>query len=255
MATERKRKVEQAITAIQQRWGAGSIGHLTSQQAAPVPSISTGFPTLDAALGTGGIPQGRISEMISIPTAGMVTMALKTLANAQTQGQLAVYADLERTFDPGYAQRCGVDLDALVLVHPKDMAQATSILTDLVLNAGLGLLVCDLTPAAQAGEALAITLGRLVAPLSRTGGTLLFLTSLPAGGNAALEEVYPAHASIPHYAAVRMLVQKEQWIYGRHDISGYAAQVLIVKNKFAAPGRDVHIAITFDAADAAEETP
>jgi len=246
MTDEKKEKLELAISAIQKRWGTRIIGRSAQQAKKDFPSISTSFPQLDEALGIGGIPRGRISELIGIPTSGMATLALKIIAAAQEKGGTAVYLDLTRTFDPGYAWRCGVQLSHLTLIHPYTVQQSLAILSDFGINGGIDLLIFDMPLSLQNEPRTALklssTLGRLLAPLSKNESALLFLTSLPAESHAA----YPEQATLPHFATLRLQLSKERWLYKEQDVRGYEAQVLIAKNKLHTPGQNVRIDITFN---------
>jgi len=248
VTSDKNEKLQMALMGIQRRWGNTAIG-LVKRQPAAVPHISTGFSTLDEALGIGGLPRGRISEIIGVPTSGMATMALRIVANAQSHQGTAVYMDLERTFDPDYADRCGVNLHRLILVHPYNIHQALAMLPDFVTNGGIDILVVD-TPLGLHSEpyimrVLSTTLGRLIASLDRTGCILLFLTTLLPGSSPSLT-AYPQQATLPHYASVRLLIQKDRWLYRHQDIAGYEAQVVIAKNKLGATDRKAHITIMFD---------
>lgn len=249
MTDEKKEKLALAISAIQERWGARIIGRSTKQLDRDFPVIATSFSQLDTALGIGGIPRGRISELVGIPTSGMATLALKITAQAQAKGGTAVYLDMARTFDPDYARRCGVRLSHLTLIHPYSAPQALSILSDLAINGGIDLLIFDMPLSIQndprTGLKLTSTLGRLLSPLSKNDSTLLFLTSLPPQDNPAASP-YPEQATLPHFATIRLLLQKERWLYKQRDVRGYEAQVLIVKNKMSPPGQSVRISITFN---------
>lgn len=252
MAADRKDKLEQVISAIQRRWGAQVIGRSSEQMDAEIPHIASGFPELDAALGTGGIPRGRVSELMGVPTSGMTTVALKIMARVQAAEGTVAYIDLERSFDPDYARRCDVLLEHLVLIYPHSAGQALDMLPDFVHNGGFDLLICDMPAQVQqegrVARKLTSTLGRLLAPLSKSNTTLLFLTALTAYGKRPVMEtaVYPSQATLPHFATVRLLLQKERWLYRRRDVSGYEAQVIVVKNKLATPGKEVRIAITLN---------
>jgi recombination protein RecA len=247
MAAGKKRKLEATVTALRKRWGVRVIQRLGEEKERPVATVATGFPALDEALGGGGIPRGRISEIIGIPTSGMATLALKIVAHGQSSGT-AVYLDLERTLDPDYAARCGVDLQRLIIVRPYDERQALAILHDFVVGGGLSVLVFDapfrLLAEAGPAEALAQALGRILTPLARSDCALLFLTALPPNSAPSLD-AYPQHVALPHYTAVRLLIQRESWFYYRQDIHGYQAQVAIVKNKLGAAGGQVRLAIDF----------
>jgi recombination protein RecA len=246
----KKRKLELTISALQDRWGVQAIRQ--ASETAAVPHLPTGFALLDKALGLGGLPLGRISEISGVPTSGMATITLKTIAGAQAAGGTAVYVDLNRTFDPDYAARCGLALNQLLLVRPYDTRQGLLILQDFVLGGGMRVLVFDtsLPSITEPGPAQALSraLDRIIAPLGQTRCALLFLVSLPAGARASLARIdgYPANAVLPFYASVRLFVQRERWLYRRHDISGYRARVHIVKNKLGPSGKQISIAITLN---------
>lgn len=249
---EKKRKLEMTVAALQDRWGVRAVRRLRGKQATPIPHVPTGFPQLDEALGIGGLPRGRISEIVGAPTSGIATIALKIVASAQKQAGTAIYVDPEQTFDPDYAARCGLQLSQLVLVRPYDMRQALSIVQDFILGGDVNILVFDtpfgLLSEPQQAQLLATALGRLIAPLGRTNCALLFLTSLPPESSFPEEPVtsYPNSSTLPHYAAVRLFIQRERWIYRQRDIRGYQAQVVVAKNKLAPAGKRASVSITFN---------
>ncbi|MFN2134714.1 MAG: hypothetical protein ACK2UK_02085 [Candidatus Promineifilaceae bacterium] len=249
MAATRKEKLDQVIGAIQKRWGSGAISRSSEQLARDTPRIATSFPSLDDATGAGGIPRGRIIELLGRPTSGMTTVALRIVAQAQADEGAAVYIDLERNFDPVYALRRGVLLEQLILVHPFDAGQALDMLPDFVRNGGFNLLVCDMPVRVQdkesTGRKLASTLGRLLAPLSKSNSTLLFLTTL-AGQAGDGTPFYPQQATLPHFATLRLLFQRERWLYRQRDVHGFETRVIVIKNKLSTPGQEARIAIYFD---------
>ncbi len=251
-ADDRKRRLDKTVADIQNRFGLRAIGRPAPATHAVIP---TGFAALDEALGIGGLPIGRVSEIAGAPTSGMATLALKVVAQAQSTNATAAYIDLDKTFDPDYAARCGIDLERLLLIRPYTVRQALDMLPDFATGGGFRVLVCDapLTALAppDAAENLARVLGRIVAPLSRSGCALLFLSALPPGSAPSLDD-YPGQTALPHYAAIRLLIQRERWLYRRHDVAGYAAQVLVVKNRLAAAGRHAAITFTFNGTVRAE---
>jgi recombination protein RecA len=268
LTSDKKRKLEKTVAALQNRWGAQAIRLLGRDKKSSVPHIPTGFPSLDEALIIGGLPRGRISEFIGAPTSGVATIALKIATNAQVgtssgSGQAvgAIYIDPGQTFDPDYAARCGLKLDQLVLVRPYDTRQALEILQDFILGGGINILIFDipfpLLAESESSQVLSATLGRLIAPLSRSYCVLLFLTSLPVKKFIAplvsaktLLAAYPPVAGssnpISHYAAVRLVIQRERWLYKERDIRGYQARVTVIKNKLGPASKRVSIAITFN---------
>ena len=252
MPPNRKEKLDKVIATIHNRWGSQAIGRSSQQLAIDIPTIASGFPELDAAVGTGGIPRGRISELMGVPTSGMTTLALKIIARAQAADGMVVYLDLQRSFDPAFAKKGGVVLERLTLVHPYNAGQALDMLPDFVYNGGFDLLICDMSARVQQdgqiGRKLTSTLGRLLAPLGKGSMTLLFLTTLKANkrGSENSAPDYPRQATLPHFATLRLLLQKERWLYRQRDVYGVEVRVMVVKNKLSAPGKQVRIAISFN---------
>lgn len=247
-----------AVTEVQRKWGPKALRKLeTSTPAAEVPRIPTGFPALDQALGIGGIPRGRITEILGAPTSGMTTLALQVIAQAQAAGDTAIYVDLGYTFDPDYAACCGVNPAHLLLVRPRTAGEALEMVEALVASHGTGVLVFDSVAhlqtarpgslAREPGDAQAMpgVLRRLLGPLAGSPCALIFLTPL-ASGEATASRNYPRGLALPDYAAVRLLLQRERWIYRPRAIYGYQARVTVLKNKLAAAGRQVVITITFN---------
>jgi recombination protein RecA len=246
----RERRLATVVVNLQQRYGASAIQKASEMaRAKPVFALSTSFPDLDAALGIGGLPRGRLTEFLGTPTSGIATLALKVTATAQAEGDTAAYIDLGYTFDPDYAARCGVNPARLLLVRPQSGSEALEIVYSLVAGGGVGVLVFDsvshLLAESSSPQAMAALLPRLASALAGSACALVFLTPLYFGEATSLDN-YPSGFALPHYAAVRLLVEKEEWIRKRRDIRGYQARVTVLKNKLAAAGRSVTIAITFD---------
>lgn len=256
-----KRRLEKTISALEARFGARTVRKLGDEVAGP-DRLPTGFAPLDAALG-GGLPRGRITEVVGAPTSGMATLALKIVAQAQlTQraqapraqrarvqaprtGEEVVWLDLGRTFDGDYAARCGVALERLLLVRPHSY-QALPILREFVAG-DVGVVVCDLFQFDPAEEkrarALSATLEQLLAPLGKSPTILICLVSLAPGVDAA---TYARQAALPSYATVRLELQRERWLQRREDIYGYRVRVLVAKNKLGRAGVAVKVDIVFD---------
>ncbi|MDX1612892.1 MAG: hypothetical protein R3300_01205 [Candidatus Promineifilaceae bacterium] len=247
---DKKKKLELTIQSLQDRWGSRAIRRLSAQRAREIAHIPTGFADLDKAIGIGGLPRGRLSEIVGVPTSGTATLALKTIAQAQAKQSQAIYIDVGHTFDPDYGARCGLLLNQLLLVRPHNFHQGLAILQDFILGGDSGVLVFDVpfSSAAEPGsaETLTRTLDRIMAPLGQTAYVLLFLLTLPPGSPTTPSTAYPNEATLPHYAAVRLFVQRQRWLYQAGDIHGYEAQVLVAKNKVGPTGKRVSIAITFD---------
>jgi len=238
------------VQAIQKRWGPKAIRKLdASATKMEIPHIPTGFPALDRALGIGGIPRGRITEILGAPTSGMVTLALKLIAQAQEDRDTAAYVDLSYTFDPDYAARCGVSLERLLLIRPHNGREALEITTPLIASGGIGVLVFDsvshLLGEPHGLQLMSAALRQLVGALAESPCALVFLTPLYFG-DAASTDNYPSGFALPHYATVRLLIEKERWIRRRRDVRGYRARVTVIKNKLAPADKSATIEITFN---------
>ncbi|MCI0579741.1 MAG: DNA recombination/repair protein RecA [Chloroflexi bacterium] len=251
MADDKKRRLEQTIDGLRQQYGIHVVRPLKEQTLDPVRTVSTSFPQLDKAL-AGGIPAGRVSEIVSIPTSGGTTLALKIIANAQQVQGMAIYLDLERTFNPDYAARCGIDMRQLLLIRPYSHRQAVEITQDFVLSGDIPILVVDapyeLFTRPQTSQGLAKMLQRVNVPLRRAGSILLCLVSLPAETAPSLATTRPVHDTLAHYAAVRLVIRREHWTHSRKGFRGYQANVHIAKPV----QKQVSIAITFNGTVAGE---
>jgi recombination protein RecA len=197
----------------------------------------------------GGIPRGRITEILARPTSGMTTLALKIITKAQAAGDLAIYLDLGQSFDPDYAVRCGVNLAQLRLIRPPTGQAALEIVQTLIIHQGAGVLVFDsvahLLAGDQGTQTLAAGARQLVAGLAQSACALVFLTPLNLGGAMSVAN-YPSGLALPHYATLRLQLKKEKWLYKGRDVRGYEAQVLVLKNQLGRAGQQAKIAITFN---------
>lgn len=250
--TSKNRRLELAVATLQRKFGLRAIRKLEClATAAPAsfPHISTGFHKLDEATGIGGIPRGRITEWLGAPTSGMTTVTLKIVASAQSSGDTAVYVDLGQRFDGDYAARCGVNLKRLYLVRPHSARDALDISLSLVRRRGVGVLVFD-SVVEILGENfgarnLSAALRQLAGALYDSRCAVIFLTPLYLG-NITSAPNCPSGFALPHYATLRLSIEKDRWIYKRKDVRGYQAQVTVFKNKLAPAGKSVLIAIKFN---------
>jgi recombination protein RecA len=245
---KRQRQLDMAVAAIRLRYGPQALikgKPPTTTTGAAVPHIPTGFPPLDRALGIGGLPRGKISELVGPATSGKTTLALKFLAQAQADGGQVGYIDQARYFDPDYAHRCDLDLSRLLVGRPYDLREALAMTESLGRSGSLSALVFDadaldfLWTDPEATPQLAAFLDRLPAPLARSGMVFLLLHESPTGRS-------PALSALAHYATVRLQVVRERWLRRHGDIRGYKARVEVLKNRLGPAGRTVTIAIEFD---------
>jgi RecA/RadA recombinase len=255
MSSRRQRKLDLVVAGLQLQYGPHAVRRAAERSVESVPCIATTFPELDAALalngaegqrskgakeqGNGGLPRGRISEIVGPATSGKVTLAAKVLASAQRERDaLVAWLDLGRTCDPDYLNRCGLDLDRLLIVHPQGGADALAIALNLVESNTLAALVFDglagLLPEDQPGLAAGM-LERLAVVVTQTRTAVLFLT-----------EPYAQSRTLAHVAAVRVAIRRERWITRDGDVRGYEGAAEILKHKLGRAGALVPIRITFN---------
>ncbi len=257
---EKKRKLESTLVSLQEKWGKQAVQRLEDSRR-EVSHVSTGFPSLDRTLGSGGLPKGRISEIIGRPTAGLSTIVLNIAKNAQTDGGMVLYFDHYKTFDPEYASLLGVNLNQLILLRPNDLHQSALILLDAVIIGGIGLIVIETRADKQIAEIWSPTLDKIIAPLGHSETIVLFLTHLPTlpwkalPSNAILSPENVSQSArnhqlkqqnktmVSHYSAVRLFVQRSSWIIQGKELEGYKTQVKVNKNKFGPTGGNIDLNI------------
>jgi recombination protein RecA len=241
MPSRRQRKLDLVVAGLQLQYGPRAIWRAAGRSVESVPCLATTFPELDAALvpsgAGGGLPRGRISEIIGPATSGKVTLAAKVLAFAQRERDaLVAWLDLGRTCDPDYLNRCGLDLDRLLIVHPQDDADALAVALHLVESYTLAALVFDGLAGFLPGAGLATgMLERLAAVVTQTQTAVLFLT-----------EPYAQSRTLAHVATVRLSIRRERWITHDGDVRGYEGRVEILKNRMGRAGALAWIRITFN---------
>jgi recombination protein RecA len=246
---DRAATLQRVIAAIQRRWGSHALRIFGQQLPDAIPVISTGFPDLDAALGIGGFPRGRLTELHGIVTSGKTTIALRALAQAQTLGERVGYLDLPATFDPEYATWCGVDLTTLLLIRPQTPMDAFDLLPALVASGGLGMLVVDdlasFQQTTQGSVLLERTLRVLAGPLAQSPCALLVLTTLPHR-HGVIETIGFRGAALAYAAALQLHVAREAWLDHGNAPPGCHVRVSVLKHKLAAPGKAARITIAFE---------
>jgi recombination protein RecA len=246
---DRSATLQQIITTIQRRWGVRALRLFSQPTNDAIPVIATGFADLDAALGIGGIPRGRITEFLGTPTSGMSTIVLTLMARAQAHGDVVAYIDLSRTFDPEYAACIGIDLAALLLVRPPTAADALELLYALAASGGVGVLVVDSLALLQSEPRDALLLAQalriLPGPLAASPCALIALTLLPY--SPAMTRSFGFGGSLlGHAAALRLHVAREDWLPTGQVLPGATACITVLKHRLAAPDGQAHVAIHFD---------
>jgi recombination protein RecA len=250
MERDRTATLQRLIAAVQRRWGTRALRVFGQPDTDGIPVISTGFTDLDAALHIGGVPRGRLTELLGTPTSGMTTIALTLLARAQAQGDLVGYVDLSRTFDAEYAAAIGLDLAALLLIRPPTAADALDLLFALITSGGVGVLVVDSLALFQSvprdAAALDQALRMLPGPLAASPCALIVLTLLPYSPNM-IRAIGLGGSLIAHAAALRLHIAREAWLDDSHGAPGYAARITVLKHRLAPPDGQAQVLIRFDA--------
>ncbi|HYN69961.1 MAG TPA: recombinase RecA [Candidatus Eisenbacteria bacterium] len=252
---ERGRAVDAAILSIEKQFGTGSImklGAVTRQQ---VDFIPTGSIALDLALGVGGIPRGRITEVFGPESSGKTTLCQHVIAEAQRAGGVAAFIDVEHALDPGYARACGVNVDELLVSQPDTGEQALEITETLIRSGGIDVVVVDsvaaLVPRAEIeGEMgdsfvgiqarlMSQALRKLTGAVSRSNTSLVFTNQLreKIGVMFGNPEVTPGGRALKFYASVRLDIRRIETIKSGTESIGNRVRVKVVKNKVAPPFR------------------
>jgi recombination protein RecA len=252
---ERGRAVDAAILAIEKQFGRGSIMKLGSAERQQVDSIPTGSIALDLALGVGGIPRGRITEVFGPESSGKTTLCQHVIAEAQRRGGIAAFIDVEHALDPGYARACGVNVDELLVSQPDTGEQALEITETLIRSGGVDCVVVDsvaaLVPRAEIeGEMgdsfvgiqarlMSQALRKLTGAVSRSNTSLVFTNQLreKIGVMFGNPETTPGGRALKFYASVRLDIRRVETIKSGTESVGNRVRVKVVKNKVSPPFR------------------
>jgi recombination protein RecA len=253
--TEREKAIEQALSQIERRFGKGAIMRLGEQAKVQIEVIPTGSVALDLALGVGGLPRGRITEIYGPESSGKTTLCQHVIASAQRTGGYAAFIDAEHAFDRTYAARCGVDVNNLLISQPDTGEQALEILDALVRSNAIDVVVIDsvaaLTPRAEIeGEMgdshvglqarlMSQAMRKLTGAISSSNTAVLFTNQLreKVGVMFGNPETTSGGKALKFYASVRLDIRRTDTIKQGQDVMGNRTRVRVVKNKVAPPFR------------------
>jgi recombination protein RecA len=254
---ERKKALDLALSRIERDYGKGSIMRFSEKSVVDVPVIPSGALSLDIALGVGGYPRGRIVEIYGPESSGKTTLALHAVASAQRQGGIAAYIDAEHAMDPNYSRALGVNLDELLISQPDSGEQALNIAETLINSNAVDIIVVDSVaalvprseiegdigdsqPGAQA-RLMSQAMRKLTAGISRSNTCMIFINQIreKIGVMFGNPETTTGGNALKFYSSMRIDIRRIAAIKEGDIVTGSRTRVKIVKNKVAAPFREM----------------
>lgn len=250
---EKRKALELAVSSIEKSFGKGAIMRLGDRPATNVDAIPTGALTLDVALGVGGLPRGRVVEVFGVESGGKTTITLHAVAQAQKQGGVAAFIDVEHALDPEYARAIGVDIDKLLVAQPNAGEEALEIMEQLIRSGAVDIVVLDSVAAlvtkneieGEMGDThvglqarlMSQALRKLTPIAARSNTVVVFVNQLreKVGVMFGNPETTPGGRALRFYSSVRLEVRRAETMKKDGEMVGNAVKIKVVKNKVAPP--------------------